>query len=80
MSQFLKFIGAGDKIGFAVDFNQGPNAPAGMNIGLDKSLISRALCLLLCLEDTFLLQNLKRLLGIALGFKEGITAGHNPGA
>ena len=80
MSQLLKFIGAGDKIGFAVDLNQSTNAPAGMNIGLDKSLIGRTFCLLLCLKDTFLPQNLEGLFGIALCFKKGIASGHNPGA
>ena len=73
VSQFFEFVSTGNKISFAVDFNHGSNAPTGMDIGLNHSLGSRTFCILLCLKEAFLFQNLERLFHIPFCFKESIS-------
>ncbi len=80
MSQALEFIGAGDKISFTVEFNQGTDPAAGVHIGLNQSLTGDALGLLRSLKETFGLEGLKSLINVALGFSQGITALHNASA
>src|SRR5689334_11368651 len=47
LEQLLKILGAGDKVGFAIQFDEHADLAAGVNVGADRALIGRASSLLL---------------------------------
>jgi hypothetical protein len=77
VSQLPEFIGASHEVSLTIYLYHSPDAPAGMNVGLNHSLGGNTVRLLQRLQAASLPQKLKRLLYISLNFKKGLAASHN---
>ena len=55
MCQSFEFIGACHEVGLTVNFDQCPDTPSGVNIGLNQSLSGGTVDFFLCLEQSLFL-------------------------